>query len=264
MRIIIFLNFTGCLLKDTCDVKTNKELFDSSNEWKDDVIYPFLILDENRCDIDRISIENIQNSIEKPIIIKNINNNNFYELCKKSNLLYKYGDEIVTLSSANTFSHTKTYSTLAQHVEDHIDTHLTFEEFINLRANEIPYIFGSNWFEDLFKKYKKPPSLGGPEGSLSFGIGRSGSGVPFHIHGPVWAEVIHGRKRWFFSEKKPIFDPNETPFSMFYRDTKNGTDISNLKYMTCIVNPGEILWIPDMWWHGTLNIGQSVFMSTFV
>ncbi len=30
--------------------------------------------------------------------------------------------------------------------------------------------------------------------ALSFGLGGSGSGVPFHTHGPVFAEVSHGQK----------------------------------------------------------------------
>lgn len=32
----------------------------------------------------------------------------------------------------------------------------------------------------------------------------------------------------------------------------------------CVVNPGETLYIPDWWWHATLNIGETVFISTFV
>jgi hypothetical protein len=33
------------------------------------------------------------------------------------------------------------------------------------------------------------------KGSLSFGMGGDGSGVPFHRHGHVFAEVLHGHKR---------------------------------------------------------------------
>lgn len=32
----------------------------------------------------------------------------------------------------------------------------------------------------------------------------------------------------------------------------------------CVVNAGEVLYIPDDWWHSTLNLGQSVFISAFV
>ena len=39
-----------------------------------------------------------------------------------------------------------------------------------------------------------------------------GTGVPFHFHGPGFAEVIHGAKRWFLYpfEERPEFDPDRT------------------------------------------------------
>lgn len=48
---------------------------------------------------------------------------------------------------------------------------------------------------DLFATYVRPPLLDAAvRGSISFGMGGSGSGVPFHTHGPVFAEVLHGLK----------------------------------------------------------------------
>jgi hypothetical protein len=47
----------------------------------------------------------------------------------------------------------------------------------------------------LLDQYVRPPLLdAAAHGSVSFGLGGSGSGVPFHTHGPVFAEVVHGRK----------------------------------------------------------------------
>lgn len=36
-------------------------------------------------------------------------------------------------------------------------------------------------------------------GALSFGIAGALTGVPFHIHGPTFAETIYGRKVSLFS-----------------------------------------------------------------
>jgi hypothetical protein len=30
------------------------------------------------------------------------------------------------------------------------------------------------------------------------------------------------------------------------------------------VHPGEAIYFPSEWWHATLNLDESVFMSTFV
>ena len=45
----------------------------------------------------------------------------------------------------------------------------------------------------LIKSYRLPPHADG-DVTLSFGVGASGSGVPFHVHGHGWAECLHGAK----------------------------------------------------------------------
>lgn len=56
--------------------------------------------------------------------------------------------------------------------------------------------------------------------SPTFGIGRSGTGVPFHFHGPVYLELFYGEKIWFFApfDKKPKFSPEESTFKWFYEN----------------------------------------------
>lgn len=77
--------------------------------------------------------------------------------------------------------------------------------------SETLYLFGdldSVTWSSLLEKYNKPRwFIPGHEAALSFGIaGRGcfvfklqllkclGTGVPFHFHGPGFAEVIYGRK----------------------------------------------------------------------
>eukprot|EP00747_Dinoflagellata_sp_TGD_P074668 gnl/TRDRNA2_/TRDRNA2_158414_c0_seq1.p1 gnl/TRDRNA2_/TRDRNA2_158414_c0~~gnl/TRDRNA2_/TRDRNA2_158414_c0_seq1.p1 ORF type:complete len:289 (+),score=47.02 gnl/TRDRNA2_/TRDRNA2_158414_c0_seq1:91-867(+) len=59
------------------------------------------------------------------------------------------------------------------------------------------YLCNSNFWDELLDEYERPPLPGGPEGALSFGVGRSGSGLPFHTHGAAYFEVAQGQKRWF-------------------------------------------------------------------
>ena len=57
--------------------------------------------------------------------------------------------------------------------------------------------------------YYSVPPLPRPR---SFGVAGPGSGVPFHFHGPGWAEAVYGRKRWFLAppDSPPDFHPNKT------------------------------------------------------
>ena len=55
-------------------------------------------------------------------------------------------------------------------------------------------------WESFFENYKIPPfTLPLHYPALSFGLAGPGTGVPFHFHGPGFAETIYGRKRWFLT-----------------------------------------------------------------
>ncbi|XP_058510081.1 jmjC domain-containing protein 8 isoform X2 [Solea solea] len=91
-----------------------------------------------------------------------------------------------------------------------------------------------------------------------------GTGVPFHWHGPGFSEVIYGRKRWFLSppDKEPHFHPNHTTLS-WLRDIYPSLPEDEAP-LDCTIGPGEVLYFPDRWWHATLNLDTSVFISTFL
>ncbi len=110
--------------------------------------------------------------------------------------------------------------------------------------SETFYFFGDNDVEewsDLLQEYAQPPlSLPGHTAALSFGLAGAGTGVPFHFHGPGFAEAVYGRKRWFLThpDVKPEFHPNKTTLQWFhedYRRVREDTDV-----LECTLRPGEV------------------------
>ncbi|XP_075422319.1 jmjC domain-containing protein 8 isoform X2 [Ascaphus truei] len=177
----------------------------------------------------------------RPVIIRGITDNSaFRSLCTKQHLLEEFGERQVRLSTANTYSYEK----------------------------DTLYFFGDNNFTEwgsLFQKYTPPPfQIPGTSGAYSFGIAGSGTGVPFHWHGPGFSEIIYGRKRWFLypPEKTPEFNPNRTTLS-WLMDTYPFLSEEE-RPVECTIRPGEVLYFPDRWWHATLNLDTSVFISTFL
>ncbi|NXT72758.1 JMJD8 protein, partial [Chaetops frenatus] len=152
---------------------------------------------------------------------------------------------------------------------------------------------GDNNFTEwgpLFQHYVPPPfRIPGTSPAYSFGIAGSGSGVPFHWHGPGFSEVIFGRKRWFLypPDKTPHFHPNETTLAWLQHTYPTLPPAQ--RPLECTLRPGEVspgglqgtpglparaggpqlcvlqvLYFPDRWWHATLNLDTSVFISTFL
>ncbi|XP_074648328.1 jmjC domain-containing protein 8-like [Tubulanus polymorphus] len=200
----------------------------------------------------------------KPVVLKDFSNNkNFLQLTRRKHLLENYGHKKIKLSTANTHSYDKQTVSLKTYVNDYLKP-----QSLDALGNETLYWFGDNDFEDwsgFFERYNRPalyiPRL---TGALSYGIAGPGTGVPFHWHGAGFAEVLYGRKRWFMypPHKTPSFHPNQTTLHWLIYDYP--TLSYTQKPLECTIGPGEIIFFPDQWWHATLNIDTSVFISTFL
>ncbi|KAM9785310.1 jmjC domain-containing protein 8 isoform X2 [Syngnathus typhle] len=199
-----------------------------------------------------------------PVVITGLTDNaKFRSLCSKWNLLAGYGERQVRLSTANTYSYTK------------VD--VSFRDYVNVLlrpqspgvlGSETLYMFGDNnlseW-QSLLDVYKPPPFLlPHTSRAFSFGVAGPGTGVPFHWHGPGYSEVIYGRKRWFLypPEQEPHFHPNISTLSWLRNIYPHLTP--RQAPLECTIRPGQVLYFPDRWWHATLNLDTSVFISTFL
>ncbi|GAU96572.1 hypothetical protein RvY_08000 [Ramazzottius varieornatus] len=93
-----------------------------------------------------------------------------------------------------------------------------------------------------------------------FFLGASMSGVSFHKHADAWNGVVFGWKRWF------IYPPTHTPpggvwpglntMEWFHRIYP---ELSKKEMpMECMQGPGDIVYLPESWYHGTINLGDTI------
>lgn len=225
--------------------------------------------DEGRCNIQVLEQVSYRDFIQRyaysrPVILRGLTDNTrFRRLCSKQRLLEEFGDGTVRLSTANTFSYRKVDVSFREYVDV-----LLKPQPPDALGNDTLYLFGDNnlteW-QALFAEYRPPPlALPHTSGAYSFGVAGAGTGVPFHWHGPGFSEVIYGRKRWFLypPDKQPHFHPNHSTLS-WVRETYPSLPEEEAP-LECTIRPGELLYFPDRWWHATLNLDTSVFISTFL
>lgn len=196
-------------------------------------------------------------------------NQKFKQKCQLDNLKKEFGDKYVTVSSANTYSYKRYSMKLASYLDNFILPYDKIENRPELQyGNETWYFFGENniteW-KSLFDLYQRPRyKLPGHTHAYSFGVARFYTGVPFHFHGPVFAETLVGRKRWFLYQpnKAPNFDPDKSTLHWFLDEYPKLAEKN--KPLECILNPLEVIYFPDKWMHATLNLDNVVFISTFL
>ncbi|KAA0152963.1 hypothetical protein FNF27_00061 [Cafeteria roenbergensis] len=244
---------------------------------------------ENPCNIEQVDLLSVAMFRElfkgrKPVVFR-AGDGAFRNETTRQALLAEYGSIDVTLSSSNSFSAGRMDTTLGDYIESFM-----MEQGPDSRANESWYLFGDTrgpeWLR-LQSQYQPP--LDGPldDPAVSLGLGGLGSGVSFHTHGPAFAETVHGSKRWFLSPpaRRPDFHPNESSVAWvhnrwlpaFIRQCPMASASpaacatldesgwrSPVDMLECTVPAGSAIYIPDGWWHATLNMGDwNVFVSTF-
>ncbi|XP_065706878.2 jmjC domain-containing protein 8 isoform X2 [Patagioenas fasciata] len=226
--------------------------------------------EEERCTVERADASLTYSlflqrfAFSRPVIFRGVTDNSaFRALCTREKLLAAFGAHLVRLSTANTYSYRKVDVPFREYVEQLLKP----QDPAQLGSDTL-YFFGDNNFTEwgpLFQQYVPPAfRIPGTSPAYSFGIAGSGSGVPFHWHGPGYSEVIFGRKRWFLypPDKTPHFHPNETTLAWLHH-TYPALPLAE-RPLECTLRPGEVLYFPDRWWHATLNLDTSVFISTFL
>ncbi|KAK3101813.1 hypothetical protein FSP39_006556 [Pinctada imbricata] len=126
------------------------------------------------------------------------------------------------------------------------------------------YIFDRAFYNDSsLPRTLKPPKYfqikDGIDDSIFF-LGASGSGVTFHKHADAWNGVIYGQKRWF------LYPSSHTPPGGVYPgftqiewyDIVYPNLAEDDQPMECIQQAGEILYLPEGTYHGTINLGDTV------
>jgi hypothetical protein len=99
-----------------------------------------------------------------------------------------------------------------------------------------------------------------------FALGTRGSGAQPHFHQQAWNMLIYGRKRWYFKKPPTGTFHSETSLSFFNKflndagnRNKNKNDNNdNDEYYEHIQTRGEIIYIPELYSHATLNLDDSI------
>mmetsp|Transcript_9673 Transcript_9673/g.13428 ORF Transcript_9673/g.13428 Transcript_9673/m.13428 type:complete len:291 (-) Transcript_9673:85-957(-) len=182
-------------------------------------------------------------------------------MTERDALLLKYGNAQVRVTSSNSYSEHEKVMTLNAYANQSANSFM---------ANETVYLFGPIFSGPLLQitnKYKFPISNIEEDATTSFGFGGKHSGVSFHTHGSGYAEMIHGRKRWFFYPPGLNPFPEHTDISTAFWFSHHLPTLSQSAkpLFDCTLEPGQLLFFPNDWWHATLNLDHhNIFFSTFI
>ncbi|XP_029638189.1 uncharacterized protein LOC115213383 isoform X2 [Octopus sinensis] len=276
-RKLFLLSLGACLVAFVKIPIFSQWLFDSkageikdSNGWNvgdEEALRRFSI---SFCDIDRKSISDItskefehQYRLRKPLILTFQNGAKDWinsSMWSRSELKKKYGQWLLLVGNAREIVRHGGNGHIQTSVEDFLDDKM---QKTNLQGEPL-YVFDRYFYQDsdLPSSLKFPKLLKFKEhlhDSLFF-LGSTGTGVTFHKHADAWNAVVFGKKRWFLYPPKKA-PPGGIPFGftiLEWFDTIYPTLDESNKPIECIQEAGEILYLPESYYHSTLNIGDTV------
>ena len=89
-----------------------------------------------------------------------------------------------------------------------------------------------------------------------FYIGPPGGGAPIHLHVDAWNACAYGKRQWFlFPPQRALY--SKIPMRRWVRDFLPKLKPSE-QPLQCTQRSGDLLYVPMMWGHGTLNLQASV------
>lgn len=99
---------------------------------------------------------------------------------------------------------------------------------------------------DLFKDCHVPSAFARMTAARVLSIGGS-SGVQFQRHCAAWIGLVAGHKRWH------LIPPSEEGVEEFWRPC-DAEYKPILRERICDIFPGDVIYLPDNWWHATCNL----------
>lgn len=225
----------------------------------------------SRCNIPRVDLDSSLDEFDElllpdspTIFVQRGRNEAMRHFARKEHLMGTHGSLPVTLSSSNTYSHDTEVRTLAEYING-----LSNRTAVSDASTDF-YLFGGNhgsFWKHLEALYEEPPCRNcALAGAKTPGLGGNCSGVAFHMHGPGFSEVLHGRKLWLLYPPDTYprhFSPLLSTCEWYARHHSEAADDPNL--FECSIGPGEVLYFPDRWVHATLNLDDyTFFVSLFL
>ncbi|XP_041347741.1 uncharacterized protein LOC121367556 isoform X2 [Gigantopelta aegis] len=215
---------------------------------------------------DRITVDQFEREYQnkKPVIIKFRNGARGWtqpELWSVDGLRHSHGPQGLMVGVSREIVQNGGNGYVETTVTDFIDS---IQAAKSDKQNEPFYVFDRAFIQDshLLNTLNPPEYLSiRPQRDDSFFfLGSSGSGVSFHNHAEAWNGVVYGSKRWFLYSKETAPPGGVYPgYSQLDWFSKVYPVLSETqKPVECVQQAGEIIYLPEGMYHGTINIGDTV------
>ena len=235
-------------------------------------------LTKERCDFDvRIDLD-VDTfvfdylALQRPVLVRNATNSHLlkkvYQTWQRSKFEQEFGKLSFTeveIPYAASFGYTtSSKTTIKEFMAKLKKFHFEMKELGTIDYVQNPtYIFEGVHPESPILSNFRAPVILDPElthistTKTQFYLGPPLSGAPVHFHRNAWNVLIYGQKRWFVYPPDRAFYSKRHVWEWWQETYKNERDA-----LECVQYPGDMIFVPDMWGHGVINLRESVGVAS--
>lgn len=260
---------------------------DTNIEWRIDVQpTSSLHIGKDRCTIERMNERDMTYSTfineywrQKPIILERAPqvNAEVQNYTTKQHMIQKFATQSIPIAGIEAYAFRQEQTKVFSDYLDQLSSPNAMHTGGKSKAKHVNFNFGVDQYgigdhyvvPDVINSTKLGDINSVIENSWHFQVAIAGYGVglPFHWHGDVFAEVLHGVRRWFLYPPhiSPQFNPR-TSSQQWFNDvylpnySENKAKIDDLA--ECTMYPNQVLYVPADWFHATLSLGEAVAITT--
>lgn len=211
--------------------------------------------------------------MQRPVLVRNATNRHYmkelFQTWQRSKLEKSHGSlkfKEVLVPYAESFGYNISLTTLKDFLDKMNLINKEQGEVKNaLDAQPPNYIFETVPQDSPILEHFETPRVLNPSvthistAKMQFYVGPALSGAPAHFHRSSWNVLIYGQKRWF------VFPPEDAFYSKqhvwdWWRESYRL--VPKPKAWECVQNPGDMVFIPDMWGHAVLNLQESTGVAS--
>jgi len=240
----------------------------ATTDWNSSDFDPSLAEESERCNFERIFESDMTHERfaeefwrRKPVIILRDKGINAAAqlMTEKHALLNRFGDKIIPLAKLESYAFRDEQS---GSLSDYITAMSSHQ---GIPTNTSRFAFSSDQY-GVGNVYVVPnvmdslPNVLDPNFQLA--VAGSGAGLAFHWHADVFAETLHGTRRWllFPPEISPKFNPRTTS-AEWVRNIRPEF-VNSEAFQECTLSRNEAIYVPADWFHSTLSLGEAVSITT--
>ena len=245
-----------------------------------------LHIGKDRCTIERMNESDMTYTKfvneywrQKPIILVRVPhvNTGVQNYTTRQNMIQQFATQSIPIAGIEAYAFREEQTKKFSEYLDQISNPVASQKGATSKAKNVDFNFGIDKY-GIGDRYVVPDVINYTiQGDISSVIEHSwhfqvaiagyGVGLPFHWHGDVFAEVLHGERRWFLYPPhiSPQFNPRTTSqqwFNEIYLPTYSENKAQTSHLLECSMQPNEVLYVPADWFHATISLGEAVAVTT--